>query len=438
MKIAVFVPARLKRSLNPTGGRHSRYIFLTPMKRSIVALVKCESYAEDKVLSAVQNGVGLLGGMARFAAKGETILIKPNVLNASDPDKCVTTHPSVFKAVCSLLSETGCRLTYGDSPALYSGWGRCGPTMRKCGYAGIAETMSVSMADFDKGEPVSIGAGSSRKVFVVANGARSADGVVSLPKLKTHGLMRITGAVKNQFGCVPGLFKGQYHASFPDVNDFARLVADITAFVKPRLYVMDAVMAMEGNGPQSGDPRKLGLLLFSTDPVALDAIAARVVGLDPEFVPTCTAGEDAGLGTRRLEDIECLGDDVGQFITPDFKVPRTPPVSVGGNPLTKVMRNALTARPAIDARLCTRCGICVKACPVTPKAIGWKTNGAHRRPPMYRYSACIRCFCCQECCPSRAILMHTPPLGRFLPVLSYLSLLIMNVRRKMERKGYTS
>jgi uncharacterized protein (DUF362 family)/Pyruvate/2-oxoacid:ferredoxin oxidoreductase delta subunit len=414
------------------------------MKRSVVALVKCESYAEDEVLSAVQRGIGLLGGIEQFAGKDETILIKPNVLNASDPDKCVTTHPSVFKAVCSLLSETGCRLTYGDSPALYSGWGRCGPTMRKCGYAGIAETMSVSMADFDNGEPVSIGAGSSRKVFVIANGVRSARGVVSLPKLKTHGLMRITGAVKNQFGCVPGLFKGQYHASFPAVDDFARLIADITAFVKPRLYVMDAVMAMEGNGPQSGDPRKLGVLLFSTDPVALDAIAARVVGLDPEFVPTCTAAEEAGLGTCRLENIDCLGDDLRQFITLDFKVPRTPPVSAGGNPLTMAIRNALVARPAIDARLCTRCGICVKTCPVTPQAIGWKTNGARRRPPeggtppSYRYSACIRCFCCQECCPSRAILMHTPILGRLVPVLSYLSLPIMNMRRKMERKSHTS
>jgi uncharacterized protein (DUF362 family)/NAD-dependent dihydropyrimidine dehydrogenase PreA subunit len=376
----------------------------------------------------------LLGGIAQFAGKNETILLKPNALNASSPEKCVTTHPAVFKGVATLFAETGCRLTYGDSPALYSGWGKCGPTMRKCGYTDSAEKMSMRMADFDNGEPVSFAAGASHKVFVIANGVRAADGIVSLPKLKTHGLMRITGAVKNQFGCVPGAFKGQYHARVPDVYDFARLIVDITAFVRPRLYVMDAVMAMEGNGPQSGDPRALCLLLFSRDPVALDAVAARIVGLAPECVPTCTAGEAAGLGTSCLENIECVGDDPHLFLVKDFDVPRQPPLSLGTNPLTRAIRNAVASRPVIIASRCTRCGACVAACPVDPKALGWKKNTRGANPPAFRYAGCIRCFCCQECCPSRAIRMHTPLLGRVLPVMSYLSLLIANLREKRMRR----
>jgi uncharacterized protein (DUF362 family)/NAD-dependent dihydropyrimidine dehydrogenase PreA subunit len=422
------------------------------MERSIVALVNCGSYDDGEVLSAVKRGIGLLGGIGCFVKqKDETILLKPNALNASDPAKCVITHPAVFRAVCTLFAETGCSLTYGDSPALYSGWGKCGPTMKKCGYMDIARKAGVSMADFDNGEPVSHAAGVSRKVFVIANGVLAADGIVSLPKFKTHALTRITGAVKNQYGCVPGMFKGRYHASFPDVNDFSRLVADITAFVRPRLYIMDAVMAMEGNGPQSGDPRKLGLLLLSRDPVALDAVAARIVGLAPEFVPTCTAGEKAGLGTFDFEKIDCVGDDLQRFAAHDFKVPRQPPVASGGNPLTRAIRSAVTARPTIDPRRCTRCGVCIKTCPVDPKAIGWKKRAAGDRhppeggppyeggkPPSYRYHECIRCFCCHECCPSRAIVMHTPFLGRFLPVLSYLSLLVVNLREKMERRRQRS
>jgi Pyruvate/2-oxoacid:ferredoxin oxidoreductase delta subunit len=305
--------------------------------------------------------------------------------------------------------------------------------MKKCGYADAAQNLSVSLADFDTGEPVSHAAGAFRKVFVIANGVRAANGIISLPKLKTHGLMRITGAVKNQYGCVPGLLKGQYHAGAPDVFDFARLIVDITSFVRPRLYIMDAVMAMEGNGPQSGDPRKLGLLLLARDPVALDAVAARIIGLDPVMVPTCTAGEEAGLGTFHLENIDCVGDDPYLFQTRNFDVARQPPVPSGSNPLTRAIRNAVVSRPAIDPALCTRCGTCVKACPVKPKALGWRKNKTGRQPPKYDYAQCIRCFCCQECCPSRAIRMHTPLLGRLMPGLSYLSLLNMNLREKRER-----
>jgi uncharacterized protein (DUF362 family)/NAD-dependent dihydropyrimidine dehydrogenase PreA subunit len=405
------------------------------MIRSVVALVGCGSYADDTVIAAVSRGIDLLGGIAQFAGKNETILLKPNALNGSCPEKCVTTHPAVFKAVATLFAQTGCRLTYGDSPALYSGWGRCGPTMKKCGYADIAEKIPMTMAEFDKGEPVSPAAGSSRRTFVIANGARAADGIVSLPKFKTHGLTRITGAVKNQYGCVPGMFKGQYHARVPDAVEFSRLIVDITAFVRPRLYIMDAVMAMEGNGPQSGDPRRLGLLILSRDPVALDAVAAGVVGLAPEFVPTCTAGEAAGLGTFRPENIDCVGDDPALFFTADFNVPRQPPVTLGSNLLTRAIRNAVAPRPVIIGSRCTRCGTCVQACPVDPKALMWKKNKQGGAPPVYRYSACIRCFCCQECCPSRAIRIHTTLLGRFLPVLPYLSLLVMNLRHKMARRG---
>jgi uncharacterized protein (DUF362 family)/NAD-dependent dihydropyrimidine dehydrogenase PreA subunit len=404
----------------------------TQEKRSTVALVQCGSYAEEEVLAAVQRGAGLLGGMGKFALAGETVLVKPNVLVAAPPEQCVTTHPAVFKAVCVCLLETGCRVVFGDSPALYSGWGKCGPTMRKAGLTAIAESLGVACADFENGTLVTNKNGASHKLFVIADGVLAASGVVSVPKLKTHGLTRITGAVKNQFGCVPGSYKGQYHARAPNVHDFSRLLADITAFVKPRLYVMDAVMAMEGNGPQNGDPRSLGLLMLSYDPVALDAIACKIIGLDPEFVPTCAAGEKAGLGTWRLDRIDCVGDDIANFITPDFKVTRLPAVSIPDNPATRAIRNLLVTRPVIHSAACTWCGSCISACPVEPRALDWGSAGK-ARPPIYKYNRCIRCFCCQEICPSGAIRIKTPLLGRLMPVASYLSLLISNIRAKKRK-----
>ena len=80
--------------------------------------------------------------------------------------------------------------------------------------------------------------------------ALAADGIVSLPKLKTHGMVRVTGAVKNQFGCIPGLLKGEFHARMPDVDLFGQLLVDLNLYLRPRLFVMDGIIAMEGNGPR--------------------------------------------------------------------------------------------------------------------------------------------------------------------------------------------
>jgi len=408
-----------------------------PVQKSIVACVKCDSYDENTVFSAVRRGMDLLGGSAQFAKAHETILVKPNALSATDPALCVVTHPAVFKAVCSVMLETGCTLVYGDSPALLSGWGKCGPTMKKCGYSAIARQFGMAMADMDNGKTVTAGPKASYKSFVIANGVLASDGVVSLPKLKSHGLTRMTGAVKNQFGCVPGIYKGQYHARVPDVKEFSKLLTDITAFVRPRLYVLDAVDAMEGNGPQSGDPRHIGVLLFSTDPCACDCVAARIIGLSPESVPTNVAYANAGLGTMVSTNIEIAGDAISQFITPNFVVSKAPMISIGPSKIMRTIKNMLVPRPFIRASQCTRCGNCIRSCPVLPKAVDWKETNA-RKTPSYRYDRCIRCFCCQECCPSRAIRIQTPLLGKLLPFLSYISLLAMNMRMKREKRRFIS
>ncbi|HMD69387.1 MAG TPA: DUF362 domain-containing protein, partial [Chitinivibrionales bacterium] len=138
--------------------------------RSTVAIVKCASYDRDEVLAAVRRGVGLAGGMGSFVKSGETILVKPNVLVGANPDRCVTTHPSVFFAVCACLKECGCRLTYGDSPALYDGWGKSGPALRRSGLSAVAEELGVACADFENGRQVKYSGTASHRLFMVANG----------------------------------------------------------------------------------------------------------------------------------------------------------------------------------------------------------------------------------------------------------------------------
>lgn len=379
------------------------------MSKSQVALMGCDTYDDEPVYQAVRAGLGLLGGMARFVKPGEKIVLKPNVLLGTDPERCVGTHPAVVKAVGRVLLEAGASVWYGDS----SGFGKCAANMKKARLKPVAGELGMRLADFDKGRAISHREALLNKRFVIANGVLESDGLVSVSKLKTHGLTRFTGAVKNQFGCIPGVLKAQYHLKMSDPYDFATMLVDLNTLLRPRLFIMDAIRAMEGNGPRSGRPRQLGVLLFSTDPVALDAIACRIINLDPAFVPTSEPGERAGLGTYRYENIEVIGENVETLICEDFEVVRKPPVSAPGGRLRTFIKNRICPRPAIREAVCTSCGQCVKVCPVNPKAVDWRA-GDQSRPPVFKYDRCLHCYCCQELCPEGAISIRETWLGRIL------------------------
>ncbi|MDD3024142.1 MAG: DUF362 domain-containing protein, partial [Syntrophomonadaceae bacterium] len=285
-------------------------------KRAVqVALVRCESYEYEKVKAAVEKGLELIGGLNRLVKPGEKILLKPNLLTAEPPEKCVTTHPAVFKAVAEAFIATGAILSYGDSPAL----GSTVKVARKAGIMEAAEDLGIEMADFKNGEEVTFSGGRQNKKFVIAKGVLACDGLVSLPKFKTHGLTLLTGAIKNQFGCIPGVLKGEFHVKLPQVQDFARMLVDLNNLLQPRLFVMDAIMAMEGNGPRGGNPRYMGVLLFSTDPVALDATACRLAAVRPDEVLTLKYGQESGLGVWESDKTELLGEPLEGLQVSDFK-----------------------------------------------------------------------------------------------------------------------
>ncbi|MGV8084457.1 MAG: DUF362 domain-containing protein [Coriobacteriia bacterium] len=377
------------------------------MAASRVAIVRCDGYDTGEVCSAVHRGLALLGGAEQFVRPGERILLKPNFLSAARAEDAVTTHPAVFEAVALELMSVGAILSYGDSP----GFGRTETVARRSGIAEAAEKLGVELADFTEGRKVEYSSGVSARQFVIANAALDADGIVSLPKLKSHGLTRMTGAIKNQFGCVPGFLKGETHARIPDINAFSRMLVDLNLFLRPRLYVLDAVLAMEGNGPRNGDPRWLNVLVLGSDPVAVDATACRIIGIEPHLVPPVKHGNAMGLGTS--SEIEYVGDAIEGFVTEDFKVNRsststTPAYGV----FSSLAKRFTTPRPVIDAAACTSCGTCVTVCPAEPKAVDYREGAEKGEPPRHYYDRCIRCYCCQELCPFGAISVTTPLLGR--------------------------
>ncbi len=376
------------------------------MSTSRVAVVRCDSYEDQSLVdAAVLRGIDLIGGAGRFIHAGERIVLKPNLLVASAPDKAVTTNPAVFEAVAKALSSTEAVLSWGDSP----GFGSTEGAGRKSGIALRADALGIPMADFHHGRQVPFHEGTLVKQFTIAEGVLEADGLVTLPKLKTHALTRMTGAVKNQFGCIPGMLKGEFHAKMPDVDRFCQMLVDLNLMIRPRFAVMDAVVAMEGNGPRSGDPRFAGVLIISDDLVAVDVVGCRIMGLDPNLVGTIVQGDRLGLGT--MSDIEIVGDDLPELA--DFVANRDPASTTGGGFGSRIGRRLLAPRPYIVHERCTRCGTCVKVCPVTPKAVDFP-EGDGSKVPEHHYGRCIRCYCCQEMCPEHAIEVKSPLLGRVI------------------------
>ncbi len=370
--------------------------------KSKVAIIECNDYKQAK--DAVAKAIGLLGGWQQFVQPDESIILKPNLLAKCDPEKACTTHPAVFGAVGSLLREEGYDdLFYGDSPGNPLGGAEF--TAKECGIKAEADALGIQFANFDAGSKVEFPEGRTAKDFIICEGVQEKDAIINICKMKTHQLERITGAVKNIFGAVYGFNKGACHAIYPTADTFAQMLADLNRLVKPRLHIMDGIMAMEGNGPQSGDPTAMNVIIASADPVAVDAVFARLVHLDPELVHTNVHGQNFGVGTWQDENIEILTEDgavtvedaVEKWGNPDFNVQRDKNFR-GKFTAISFLQPLMDKKPFVKKELCVSCGICIQACPLEEKAIFFK-NGK----PAYNHKKCIKCYCCQEMCPKKAI-----------------------------------
>lgn len=377
--------------------------------RSKVAIIECDTY--KKVELAIHKAVTLLGGWEAFIKPGESILLKPNLLAKCSPDQACTTHPEVFYSVGKLLQEAGYTdLFYGDSPGNHLIG--VAQTADGCGILEKAEQLGIQIADFEHGTKVDFPQGHKAKEFVICDGVQDKDAIINLCKMKTHQLERVTGAVKNIFGCVYGFNKGASHAIYPNAEVFAQMLGDLNCLVKPRLHIMDGVLAMEGNGPQSGEPTYMNVILVSEDPVALDTVFCHLVHLDPKLVATNVYGQEYGIGT--MENIELISENgiismetaVEKWGNPDFDVARDSDFKGRINAI-RFLQPLLERKPFVKKEKCVGCGICIQACPLEPKAIALK-NGK----PVYDHKICIKCYCCQEMCPKKAIDVKEPILAK--------------------------
>lgn len=251
-----------------------------------VSLISCDNYKYEEVKTQMEKLLHDLGGFEKYIKKNSTVFVKLNLVAKKSPDEMATTHPMILKVVAEKLLELGCRVIVGNSPGGPYTKSALKAVYKACGIEKVCEELNIEL-NYDTSQvKVENNQGKILKYMTVIKPIVEVDYVINLCKLKTHAMATFTGGVKNLFGVVPGVKKAEYHFKMPEVKDFTEALIDICTFISPTITIMDGVVGMEGEGPTAGIPRKIGVLLASTSPYAIDVVACKLINLDPLKVPT--------------------------------------------------------------------------------------------------------------------------------------------------------
>jgi len=370
--------------------------------KSQVSIVRCADYTLDNVRSAVKKSFAHLGGIESFVKKDQKVLIKPNLLSAKDPSRAITTHPSLVQAVVEEVQNMGAVPILGDSPGgVERGIKRVWENTQMSLVAGLTGAKLVAF----ESEGVYERGTKDGKRYFIAKPIIDADVVISLPKLKTHTLTLMTCAVKNMFGSIPGFRKSEYHRDAPKPKDFAAVIVDIYSLTKPHISLVDAVICMDGDGPSSGNPKYLGLLFASTDAVALDMVAAKIMGFKEGEIDTISVAQERSLGAESFSQVEILGESLANLPQVKFVLPSNLFLKLIPNFLLAPIKPLVWVRPGILDGNCINCNICVDNCPTNSIKKG-------ERAPYFDYTNCINCMCCHELCPQKAVFLKKSWLAK--------------------------
>ncbi len=376
------------------------------MENYDVAVVRCKTYDVEAVKPALEEAVNAVNGLD-FVMPGMKIIIKPNLVSFKKPDAAATTHPALLEALVEMLLARGAAVTIGDSPGgphslpllnrVYAATGM--DRVEKLG-AKLNRNMNEKTVDFPEGKVL--------KNFTYTEYLDEADAIIDFCKLKSHGMLGMSAAVKNLFGTIPGLKKPEVHYKFQNDAEFADMLVDLNEYFKPRLAICDAVVGMEGNGPTAGTPRQIGAIIASKSTYYADVVGAELIGMNIDGLPTLQAAYERGFAPASSKNLRVYGD-IRALTVDDFKAPPVRGLSFmrKGNVLHFISKAALEHKPTLKKRLCVGCGECARMCPA--KAIEMK----NKKPHINR-EKCIRCFCCQEFCPRAAMVAHRPLAAKAL------------------------
>lgn len=367
-----------------------------------VSLLKVDSY-QDNLQAKLIELLKPLGGIEGFCKPGEKVLIKPNFVLARSVESAATTHPALITALIVLLTDYGCEVAVGDSPGL----GSAINVIHKLGLSETFQKYHVKVVELETPAAVDLQQEFPfERRFLnlqLAAELKQFDKIINIPKLKSHGQMGLTLAIKNLFGCVPGPAKGQWHfAAGRDLRAFARLLVEIAYTVKPTLHIIDGIIGMDGNGPTNGRARELNILAAGANPLALDRIIAEMIHQQPvERFPIFEVAGELDLPGLNLEEITVLGESLASFQIKDFQIPSMVQLDlVVNHTFSRLIEWLIRQNLVLDKKKCIHCKECEEHCPA--KAIYYQ-NGIK-----INEQKCIKCCCCQELCPVGALKVSDP------------------------------
>ncbi len=376
-----------------------------------VAVVKCRDYDIRRIRAALDEAVGLIGGMKAFVKQGSRVALKPNLVRRATPDESATTHPAIIEVLAAMVIEAGGQPFIIDSPGVLFNDDMLPDYYRVTGMSDAAEK-SGAVLDYDTtGITIDNPRAQYLKRMTILKSLADADVIINVPKLKTHWLMGFSCAVKNMFGAIPGLLKAEYHLRMPDYDMFADALIDTFLAVRPSLNIVDAVVGMEGNGPTAGNSKDIGLIIAGCDGFEVDIAASTVIGIDPQLIYTVRRAFERGLCVCSHKDIDILGAGIDGNIIDDYDVPQLDTlhsVQFFQRGVLKFFSNLIKPSPVFLYDKCKGCGECERSCPAgVIRLEGGK--------PRLDRKKCIRCFCCQEFCPFKAVAVkRVLPLNRLI------------------------
>lgn len=368
-----------------------------------VILKRCGSYDAGEVRRAVHEALSGLLEKQDPSLAGKRILLKPNLAAARRPERCVTTHPEIVGAAVDFFKDRGCAVGVGDSPAgALRGVER---VWENTGMRSVCEARGATLVNFEAAGWIERSI--EGRTYRMSRALLDFDHVVSLPKLKTHVLTLITGAVKNMYGCVPGFGKSKLHLANPKPPSMSRVLVDVFCLAGPWLSLVDAVEAMEGNGPSSGQMRRLGFVAASRDAVALDAKLAELVGIDPMAVPTTGEAYRRGIVKDGPGGVEVTGASEADLRVRDFTVPANWHFFLVPDGIARLAARWFWVKPLVVHDRCTGCGECAAICGASAVSVeGGKARVSRDK--------CVSCLCCVEVCPTGAVEPQVSRLARLL------------------------
>lgn len=364
---------------------------------SKVVIQECKDYAIENLIYKLNQGMEKIGGWSSIVKSGDIVLLKINLIGPKTSESAAVTHCEFVRALVRILKSLKCTVWIGDSSGgAIAGIAPTDQSFKVSGMEKVAMEEGALIKNFDSEGVIEVSPKSKPgdKMYL-AKPIFDSDVVINLPKLKTHSAAMYTGALKNVFGCIPGLRKAKYHKEAPSQADFGEMISDIHESAKFQLHIMDGIISMQGEGPTAGDVYNANKILISKDPLSLDVVAMNMIGMGIEDVPIVATAKKRGIGEGNLNDIIIEGDYSTIPQLQGYRLPKKFRTTKKRNSeaVIKVI-DFFKTRPVINIKKCKKCNMCVDSCPV---------DAINRETKKIDYNKCIECMCCHELCIHKAI-----------------------------------